>query len=393
MTAPRATRSSFASHRQHRGPTRVHCSARPVERDLFHDRALDLPEQDRFARAPFARFLAEAILTMDAEESFVFALHGNWGSGKSTVLDFRVLSHAFRRALTPLKWIPGIAAPAGAAQDAIEQLHAAADSASQLLETDINEAKGRIRSVLQHGDSRFIVLIDDIDRLRPEEMIQVFQLVKAVADFPRTLYVLSFDRSAVKRALRNSKMDEPDRYLEKIVQAPFDLPDPDPAIVLTVFEEQLRRRRICAADTLDTYFRLAVLPSSVSAADMQKLLAILPDPEATGEYLVQLSEQVDADGRRRIEKVLQMLHAYLEIPHECVPRLIALHVRARRRTDPSPHRARSCNRRARRAAARAIDVVGARLQSASALAIRAEPTLDVAAAALQQAHRRRAAGC
>jgi predicted KAP-like P-loop ATPase len=227
------------------------------DRDLFHDRALDRPDQDRLARQPFSRFLAEAILTMDADESFVFALHGSWGSGKSTVLNFlefyltqpeltahdtapapvvvkfnpwwfsgteqlfRQFFSEFRvalgkrkdpasglktlashlevlsRALTPLKWIPGITGPATAAHDALAQFQGVADSAAKALEADVNEAKSQIRSALQKSEARFVVLIDDIDRLRPEEMIQVFQLVKAVADFPKTLYVLSFDRAAV----------------------------------------------------------------------------------------------------------------------------------------------------------------------------------------------------
>jgi ABC-type lipoprotein export system ATPase subunit len=32
--------------------------------------------------------LARAILTIETDESFVLALHGTWGSGKSTVLNF-----------------------------------------------------------------------------------------------------------------------------------------------------------------------------------------------------------------------------------------------------------------------------------------------------------------
>ena len=48
---------------------------------------------------------------------------------------------------------------------------------------------------------KIIVSIDDIDRLSDEEIVAVFQLVKSLADFPNTIYVLAFDYDVVVRAL------------------------------------------------------------------------------------------------------------------------------------------------------------------------------------------------
>lgn len=44
-------------------------------------------EDDRLGRAPFAKALAKAILNAPCTESFVVAIHGKWGSGKSSVLN------------------------------------------------------------------------------------------------------------------------------------------------------------------------------------------------------------------------------------------------------------------------------------------------------------------
>ena len=41
------------------------------------------------------------------------------------------------------------------------------------------------------------MIIDDIDRLQEREVRQLFQAVKAIADFPKTIYLLSFDESTV----------------------------------------------------------------------------------------------------------------------------------------------------------------------------------------------------
>jgi predicted KAP-like P-loop ATPase len=52
------------------------------------DTPLQDPSQDLLGRSRFARGLAQGILQMDAEHGFVVALHGPWGSGKSTTLNF-----------------------------------------------------------------------------------------------------------------------------------------------------------------------------------------------------------------------------------------------------------------------------------------------------------------
>lgn len=71
-------------------------------------------------------------------------------------------------------------------------------------------------------DQRIIVLIDDIDRLRREEVRELVKLVRLTGDFPNIVYVLAFDRKRVELALGDD--DETGRaYLEKIVQVGFDV--------------------------------------------------------------------------------------------------------------------------------------------------------------------------
>ena len=63
------------------------------------------------------------------------------------------------------------------------------------------------------------------DRLTKEEIRTLFQLIKANADFPKVVYLLLFDRTVVEKALGGGEEGSSGReYLEKIVQAGFDLP-------------------------------------------------------------------------------------------------------------------------------------------------------------------------
>jgi predicted KAP-like P-loop ATPase len=55
---------------------------------------------------------------------------------------------------------------------------------------DLSEVKENISKYLRELDHRFIVTIDDVDRLEPKELIEVLRLVRAVADFPNIIYLL-----------------------------------------------------------------------------------------------------------------------------------------------------------------------------------------------------------
>jgi predicted KAP-like P-loop ATPase len=92
------------------------------------------------------------------------------------------------------------------------------------------ERKDEIASLLRGLPTPVLVVMDDVDRLAPTEIRQLFQLVKANADFPNLVYLLLFQRDIVERSLSEvlDPSDSPDRrgrdFLGKIVQVGFDLP-------------------------------------------------------------------------------------------------------------------------------------------------------------------------
>ena len=76
---------------------------------------------------------------------------------------------------------------------------------------------------------RILVLIDDLDRIEPSEALEVLRLVKAVADFPATTYLLAYDKTELSHAIsQNISGQNGDVYLEKIVQFSFKVPPLEP---------------------------------------------------------------------------------------------------------------------------------------------------------------------
>ena len=91
---------------------------------------------------------------------------------------------------------------------------------------DMQGQKDEIIRTMVKENLKIIVSIDDIDRLSEEEIIAVFQLVKALADFPNAVYLLAFDYDVVVRALGTVQHGDGQEYLEKVIQVPFEIPAP-----------------------------------------------------------------------------------------------------------------------------------------------------------------------
>ena len=89
----------------------------------------------------------------------------------------------------------------------------------------ILEQKSVVEKLLREYDKKLLIVIDDIDRLSNDQIRQVFQLVTSVARFPNTVYLLSFDRDVVVKALEKVQEGNGNTYLEKVIQVPLNLPD------------------------------------------------------------------------------------------------------------------------------------------------------------------------
>jgi hypothetical protein len=92
---------------------------------------------------------------------------------------------------------------------------------------------------LRELDRPLVVFVDDIDRLEPEQIRMLLRQVKANANLPNIVFVLLFQPSIVERALDPVADGDGRAFLEKVVQASFDLPAVPVSIVHRTFAEEL----------------------------------------------------------------------------------------------------------------------------------------------------------
>ncbi|MDO3515279.1 KAP family NTPase (plasmid) [Ralstonia pseudosolanacearum] len=105
------------------------------------------------------------------------------------------------------------------------------------------EPLGKVREALEARlrelDRPLVVFVDDIDRLEPEQIRMLLRQVKANANLPNIVFVLLFQPSIVERALDPVADGNGRAFLEKVVQASFDLPTVPVSIVHSIFGDEL----------------------------------------------------------------------------------------------------------------------------------------------------------
>ena len=83
-------------------------------------------------------------------------------------------------------------------------------------EESLEYLKEQINQDLDKLNKKILIIIDDIDRLSDNEVKQIFKLVKTVADFNNIIYILSFERKMILESLDKVQTYSPEKYLEKI---------------------------------------------------------------------------------------------------------------------------------------------------------------------------------
>ncbi len=253
------------------------------------DAAQTDPTKDGLAVSPFAKRLAEHLRDTEAPNGYVIGLSGEWGSGKTSVLNytrgyleqiapqregetasivvmdfkpwlvsghqdlvgafFKVLSEELGRnpprwkavvadaaeigkhlagAISTIGWITshvGGVVAAAGATAARAGLTKLAERWSK--QPSLQSVHDELRDILKYSATTYVVVIDDIDRLQPGEIQDIMMMVKTVGQLPNVVYLLSYDRNVVWPALqRGTSAATRVNFAEKLVQQEIALPTP-----------------------------------------------------------------------------------------------------------------------------------------------------------------------
>ena len=185
--------------------------------------------------------IAEVLEQREAELAETKGLRGKISRKKASEIGgwISLYGQKTTRTLAPLANLAGYFVPG--AQVAGGALRAAGDALEHFSnrETTPSELKRKIAGKIEELEVGFVVILDDLDRLEPEQAVEVVRLVRSVADFPRVAYLMCYDREVLAHALKEGlKVQDGDMFLQKIVQLTFAIPLPEPFDLRTQFRTE-----------------------------------------------------------------------------------------------------------------------------------------------------------
>lgn len=218
-----------------------------------HHAAIGKSVDDRIFGLNLIESFISDLLRQNLSESYAYAITSKWGNGKTSFLkiikdelvanpktkseikliDFKpwhCLSE--REIITEFTRVLGLELESEALK---KLLNLYADT---LLSKDnwlnnflkrhesIESQLKNLREALTEADSKYFIFIDDLDRLKAEEIYAVLRLIRDTFELPNLCYIVAFDKDYVIEELKK-EISSSERYLEKIFHSEFNLPNRD----------------------------------------------------------------------------------------------------------------------------------------------------------------------
>ena len=131
---------------------------------------------------------------------------------------------AYSSLFSVAKLVPGTEPWASIIEKVFSRFGNATKKIAELEKLDLLGRKKQVEAAIKKIKYPIVVIIDDIDRLTPAETFQVLRLVKAVADFSGTSFLLAFDPNYLISVLDKNNIVNSSEYINKIVQLRVPLP-------------------------------------------------------------------------------------------------------------------------------------------------------------------------
>ena len=261
--------------------------------NLLTDIPIQNQSEDLFEYKKFTQRLVSCLQEFRSKDGLVVALNGEWGSGKTSVINLikselakdenlKVVSYSYwwyegkKEVITAFLF--GLSEAIGELKNSekiistilnfIQPLASLADCCtgtavpSKALEitkclfnpVSLEQQFNSIKDFLRKQTSQIVIFIDDLDRMNPDDSIEVYKLLKTIGRLPNVTFVIVYDKAQANRTILQKYPSEGKNFLEKVIQVSFDMPEPSSEKLFKVFQKELRNTFSEQIDQLNLQF-------------------------------------------------------------------------------------------------------------------------------------------
>jgi len=231
-------------------------------------------DNDLFQREHIAKQIANSIAETFPRKSFAIGIIGEWGYGKTTFVDFifkelkvnkdNILIHfhpwkpndkpqIIREFYSQLiNVVEKIDSKLGRSIGLYADRLVGNDSSQiALFKNVISNLRGNsdtidfyfeeIKRSIENSGKKFIIYIDDLDRLSGTEILEILKIIRGTAEFPNFFFISGYDLTYLREVMEKSNQIAIEHdYLRKIFQLEFILPPISYDMLMETLEKKLK---------------------------------------------------------------------------------------------------------------------------------------------------------
>ncbi|MBW8244077.1 KAP family NTPase [Muricauda oceani] len=252
------------------------------------DEPIDDEEEDVLERMPKVRLLVDEIVAATNKNSIAFGVTGEWGSGKTSFLNLveREISKRDQKDLLVLNFNPWLNLGTNTIiQEFFELLRlkirpysfdiymdmgkysrnilkSSPSSFFQFIghllefgkDNSVTEDFKRINISLKNLGKKFLIVLDDMDRLKADEVFEILKLIRNTANFDNFIYLVAYDKTYISESLNKIGIPKNDAFAEKIFLKEEHLLPITEAKIKKYLADRLKEELPSKKQEIDNYF-------------------------------------------------------------------------------------------------------------------------------------------
>lgn len=242
----------------------------PQENDFIPGQAVNKEDEDALQIYNSAKNVAERLDKIPPKVSFSIGINSSWGDGKSSYLSF-ICQNIDKEKYIIINFNPTESKDANLIQiDFFEKIKTELQDYNGELSTlidnymkaigiideskfmtkvrelkdafyDIDELE-KLRIALSKINKRLVVIIDDIDRLTPEEALKTIKIIRYAAyRISDIIFITAYDRNCINQFTKNKAGEDMSLFWDKFFDMEIQLPYRSHEYIISYMSEQLHK--------------------------------------------------------------------------------------------------------------------------------------------------------